>query len=187
MRANLDRLGGLIHSQRVLLALTEAGVSREEAYRIVQRNAMKVWDEGGDFPRRAARRQGGDARAVREDAARPVRPRLSPQARGHDLQARVRQRRDQKEAQPLTGHQRRQGPGQTARRSGKAGLPTLTEKLRSTQSLRISLLKRYQPIGGGLAKRAAFLAKAGSATRARPAAAITLARIPTGGSRGQPA
>jgi adenylosuccinate lyase len=49
MRRNLDRLGGLIHSQRVLLALTEAGVPREEAYRIVQRNAKKVWDEGADF------------------------------------------------------------------------------------------------------------------------------------------
>jgi len=49
MRANRDRLGGLIHSQRVLLALTEAGVSREDAYRLVQRNAMKVWETGGDF------------------------------------------------------------------------------------------------------------------------------------------
>jgi len=49
MRANLKRLGGLIHSQRVLLALTEAGVRREEAYRMVQRNAMKVWDTGADF------------------------------------------------------------------------------------------------------------------------------------------
>jgi adenylosuccinate lyase len=49
MRANLERLGGLIHSQRVLLALTEAGISREEAYRLVQRNAMKVWETGGDF------------------------------------------------------------------------------------------------------------------------------------------
>jgi adenylosuccinate lyase len=49
MRANLDRLGGIIHSQRVLLALTEAGVSREEAYRLVQRNAMKVWERGGSF------------------------------------------------------------------------------------------------------------------------------------------
>ncbi len=49
MRANLDRLGGLIHSQRVLLALTEAGVSREDAYGLVQRNAMKVWDSGGNF------------------------------------------------------------------------------------------------------------------------------------------
>jgi len=49
MRANLDQLGGLIHSQRVLLALTSAGVSREDAYRLVQRNAMKVWQEGKDF------------------------------------------------------------------------------------------------------------------------------------------
>jgi adenylosuccinate lyase len=49
MRANLDRLGGLIHSQRVLLALTAAGVPREDASRIVQRNAMKVWETGADF------------------------------------------------------------------------------------------------------------------------------------------
>jgi adenylosuccinate lyase len=49
MRLNLDRLGGLIHSQRVLLALTAAGVPREEAYKIVQRNAMKVWETGADF------------------------------------------------------------------------------------------------------------------------------------------
>jgi adenylosuccinate lyase len=49
MQKNLDRLGGLIHSQRVLLALTQAGVSREESYQIVQRNAMVVWREGKDF------------------------------------------------------------------------------------------------------------------------------------------
>jgi adenylosuccinate lyase len=49
MAANLDRLGGLVHSQRVLLALVEAGLSREDAYRLVQRSAMKVWEEGGDF------------------------------------------------------------------------------------------------------------------------------------------
>jgi len=45
----VDQTGGLIHSQRVLLALTQAGVSREDAYRLVQRNAMKVWQEGADF------------------------------------------------------------------------------------------------------------------------------------------
>jgi adenylosuccinate lyase len=44
MKKNLDRLGGLHNSQRVLLALTQAGVSREDAYRLVQRNAMPVWD-----------------------------------------------------------------------------------------------------------------------------------------------
>jgi len=49
MQKNLDRLGGLIHSQRILLALTEAGLSRESAYSVVQRNAMKVWDKGADF------------------------------------------------------------------------------------------------------------------------------------------
>ena len=49
MDANMNRLGGLMHSQRVLLALTQAGVSREDAYRLVQRNAMKVWHEGADF------------------------------------------------------------------------------------------------------------------------------------------
>ncbi len=49
MQKNLDRLGGLHNSQRVLLALTQAGVSREDAYRLVQRNAMKTWDEGKDF------------------------------------------------------------------------------------------------------------------------------------------
>jgi adenylosuccinate lyase len=47
MQRNLDRMGGLIHSQRVLLALTQAGVSREDAYRLVQRNAMKVWAADG--------------------------------------------------------------------------------------------------------------------------------------------
>jgi adenylosuccinate lyase len=47
MQKNLDRMGGLVHSQRVLLALTQAGVSREDAYRIVQRNAMKVWESDG--------------------------------------------------------------------------------------------------------------------------------------------
>ncbi|MGP8123032.1 MAG: adenylosuccinate lyase [Xanthobacteraceae bacterium] len=49
MQKNLDRLGGLIHSQRVLLALTQKGASREEAYRLVQRNAMPVWHGEGDF------------------------------------------------------------------------------------------------------------------------------------------
>jgi len=47
MQANLDRMGGLVHSQRVLLALTQAGVSREDAYRLVQRNAMQVWQSDG--------------------------------------------------------------------------------------------------------------------------------------------
>ena len=49
MMANLNKFRGLVHSQRVLLALTQKGVSREDAYRLVQRNAMKVWEEGADF------------------------------------------------------------------------------------------------------------------------------------------
>ena len=49
MRKNLERLGGLVHSQRVLLALTQKGVTREDAYALVQRNAMKAWRGEGDF------------------------------------------------------------------------------------------------------------------------------------------
>jgi len=49
MLKNMNRMGGLIHSQRVLLALTQAGAAREDAYRIVQRNAMQVWDSDGDL------------------------------------------------------------------------------------------------------------------------------------------
>lgn len=49
MQKNLDLLGGLVHSQRVLLALTQAGTSREDAYRIVQQNAMPVWRGEGQF------------------------------------------------------------------------------------------------------------------------------------------
>jgi adenylosuccinate lyase len=49
MQKNLDRMGGLVHSQRVLLALTQAGLSREEAYSLVQRNAMKVWETDGEL------------------------------------------------------------------------------------------------------------------------------------------
>ena len=49
MRKNLDRMGGLIHSQRVLLALTQAGLARDDAYRLVQRNAMKVWESDGQL------------------------------------------------------------------------------------------------------------------------------------------
>jgi adenylosuccinate lyase len=52
VKANLDALGGLVHSQRVLLALTQSGVSREDAYRIVQSNAMAAWSSGGSFQER---------------------------------------------------------------------------------------------------------------------------------------
>jgi adenylosuccinate lyase len=49
MITNMNKFRGLVHSQRVLLALTQKGVSREDAYRLVQRNAMKVWEAGADF------------------------------------------------------------------------------------------------------------------------------------------
>ncbi|MCO5729959.1 adenylosuccinate lyase [Rhizobium sp. SSA_523] len=49
MLKNMNKFRGLVHSQRVLLALTQAGVSREDAYRLVQRNAMRVWEQGKDF------------------------------------------------------------------------------------------------------------------------------------------
>jgi adenylosuccinate lyase len=49
MRKNHDRMGGLVHSQRVLLALTQAGLSREDSYALVQRNAMKVWESDGEL------------------------------------------------------------------------------------------------------------------------------------------
>ncbi|MGJ3647357.1 adenylosuccinate lyase [Sphingomonas sp. GlSt437] len=49
MMKNLNKMGGLVHSQRVLLALTQAGVSREDAYVLVQRNAMKVWESDGQL------------------------------------------------------------------------------------------------------------------------------------------
>ena len=49
MDRNMNKFRGLIHSQRVLLALTQAGCSREDSYRLVQRNAMKVWEQDKDF------------------------------------------------------------------------------------------------------------------------------------------
>jgi adenylosuccinate lyase len=49
MKANLEKMGGLIYSEAILLLLTQKGLSREEAYGVVQRNAMKVWEKGGDF------------------------------------------------------------------------------------------------------------------------------------------
>lgn len=49
MMTNMNKFRGLVHSQRVLLALTQAGISREDSYRLVQRNAMKVWEQGKDF------------------------------------------------------------------------------------------------------------------------------------------
>jgi len=66
MQKNLDRLGGLIHSQRVLIALTQKGMPREEAYRVVQRNAMKVW--GGEKDFMSLLKSDSDVRAKLSDA-----------------------------------------------------------------------------------------------------------------------
>jgi adenylosuccinate lyase len=75
MRRNLDKLGGLHNSQRVLLALTQAGASREDAYALVQRNAMKTWETGADFLASlkadkdvTARLSGADLDAMFDDA-----------------------------------------------------------------------------------------------------------------------
>ncbi|MBX9797815.1 adenylosuccinate lyase [Sphingomonas sp.] len=64
MQKNLDRMGGLIHSQRVLLALTQAGASREHAYALVQRNAMKVWESDGALSLNALLKQDTEVTAL---------------------------------------------------------------------------------------------------------------------------
>lgn len=69
MLANLEKMGGLIHSQRVLLALTQAGVSREDAYRIVQRNAMKVWEADGRSTLLSLLKEDTDVKAAMDEAA----------------------------------------------------------------------------------------------------------------------
>ncbi|TMM50139.1 adenylosuccinate lyase [Qipengyuania marisflavi] len=68
MKANMDRMGGLIHSQRVLLALTQNGVSREDAYRLVQRNAMKVWESDGRMMLLDLLKQDAEVTAALSDA-----------------------------------------------------------------------------------------------------------------------
>ena len=90
MQKNLDRLGGLVHSQRVLIALTQKGVAREDAYRIVQESAMKVWRGEGDFLTflKADPRVTAKMSAKRDRGEFRSRPSL--QARRYDFQARVR-------------------------------------------------------------------------------------------------
>ncbi len=104
MQKNLDQLGGLIHSQRVLIALTQKGVAREDAYRLVQRNAMKVWS--GDerrLPGAAQGRQGRARQALRQGARGQFRPRSSFEARRYDLCARVRDELGAQRASLLAG------------------------------------------------------------------------------------
>ena len=66
MQKNLDRLGGLVHSQRILMELTQKGASREDAYKLVQRNAMPVWRGEGDF--RTLLKQDADVKKYLSDA-----------------------------------------------------------------------------------------------------------------------
>jgi adenylosuccinate lyase len=91
MEKNLDRMGGLIHSQRVLLALTQAGLTRDDAYRLVQRNAMKVWESDGALSLLDLLKADPEVTAALSARARgEVRPRLPLQARRHDLRPGVR-------------------------------------------------------------------------------------------------
>ena len=85
MRKNLDRLGGLIHSQRVLLALTQKGVARDDAYALVQRNAMPVWRGEGEFLELLKADKDVGKVLSRPRARGAVRPPLSPETRGYDL------------------------------------------------------------------------------------------------------
>jgi adenylosuccinate lyase len=68
MQKNLDRMGGLVHSQRVLLALTQAGMSREAAYSAVQRNAMQVWESDGTLSLEALLKADSEVTALLSDA-----------------------------------------------------------------------------------------------------------------------
>ena len=131
MQKNLDRLGGLIHSQRVLLALTQKGVSREDAYTLVQRNAMPVWRGEGDFLT-LLKADKDVAKALPPSRARgAVRPRLSPEARGHDFRAGVRGvgridgRRDQRSKRPGSA-----AVSRTTRRGARPSSPRLRHGLR---------------------------------------------------------
>ena len=92
MQKNLDRMGGLVHSQRVLLALTQAGLSRDDSYRLVQRNAMKVWESDGALSLLELLKADPEVSAAlpRCRARGQVRPRLSLQGGRPDLRAGVR-------------------------------------------------------------------------------------------------
>ncbi len=90
MKKNLGRLGGLHNSQRVLLALTQAGVSREDAYAMVQRNAMKTWEEGKDFLTELKADADVNREGCRPKTSNKCRTWLSFQTCRHDFRARVR-------------------------------------------------------------------------------------------------
>ena len=90
MRKNLDRSGGLVHSQRVMLALTQKGAAREDAYRLVQRHAMKAWKGERRFPVVVEVRRGSHSPADERRDRCLFRSRPSPPAGRYDLRPRVR-------------------------------------------------------------------------------------------------
>ena len=85
MRKNLGQLGNLVHSQRVLLALTQKNATREEAYAMVQRNAMKAWRGEGEFLAWLKKRPRSTQVSQRKGTGSKLRPRLSFDASRHDL------------------------------------------------------------------------------------------------------
>ena len=85
MAANLEKSFGLLYSQRVLLALVEAGMLRDDAYTMVQRSAMKAWEEKTSFQAAARGRRRGHEPALGGGARRLFRPRLSASQHGSDL------------------------------------------------------------------------------------------------------
>jgi hypothetical protein len=89
MLANMNKFRGLVMSQRVLLALTQAGVTREDAYRLVQRNAMKVWEEGKDFKTELLADAEVRARCRPRRSKRSSTSATTPTC-GHDLRPRLR-------------------------------------------------------------------------------------------------
>ena len=89
MQENLDRTHGLVHSQRVMLALTQAGVSREDSYRMVQRNAMRAWNGEGNLLGPAQGRSGRGQGITGSQTRGDVRSGLSPEAGGHDFRPRL--------------------------------------------------------------------------------------------------
>ncbi len=90
MLRNMNKFRGLIHSQRVLLALTQKGVSREAAYAAVQRNAMKVWEHGADFLAELKADPEVRAALTRRRTRGELRPRLPHRPGRHDLRPRLR-------------------------------------------------------------------------------------------------
>ena len=89
MRANLDSLGGLVNSQRILLALTQAGMSREDSYRLVQKHAMASWHGGGRFSDLLKADPEITRYLTPDNDRRIVRPGLSSKTRRHDFPPRL--------------------------------------------------------------------------------------------------